>query len=156
MVLKLQQKFCLVLNKGNYFQDFESIKKSGHFLYLIFIQIISRWQLALVSSFLRTYFLQSQKLQNSFLEFSILTLFISKVVKYSVFLIDIVLPGRKKNLKMICVTFDNSVTQRGSYSKAIMATSVIHAQRLQLSPKFVTAFPVNNSAVLLKPWFHSL
>lgn len=36
MVLKLQQKFCLVLNKGNYFQDFESIKKSGHFLYLIF------------------------------------------------------------------------------------------------------------------------
>ena len=36
MVLKLQQKFCLVLNKGNYFQDFESIKKLGHFLYLIF------------------------------------------------------------------------------------------------------------------------
>lgn len=36
MVLKFQQKFCLVLNKGNYFQDFESIKKSGHFLCLIF------------------------------------------------------------------------------------------------------------------------
>lgn len=29
-VLKLQQKFCLVLDKGNYFQDFECIKNQDY------------------------------------------------------------------------------------------------------------------------------